>query len=171
MGQCTIQLEIAHGPWAGAMAGWPHDMGAVARHVWEILQKKHTLDVDVSVEISLIDDRAMQALNRQHRKKNKPTNVLSFPMYDSPEAIGEAVEPPPLMLGDIALAYETLERQAREQKKTFYAHTAHMLVHGMLHLSGYDHEDEAEADAMEAFETEILAAIAIANPYDEVEEV
>ncbi|MBI1275121.1 rRNA maturation RNase YbeY [bacterium] len=168
MAHCTTQLEIAHGAWAGAMAGWPRDIGAVVKEAWEALEKKHKLKVDVEVSVALIADRAMQALNRQHRKKNKPTNVLSFPMYEGIDAIKEAVEPPPLMLGDISMAYETLVKEADEQGKSLYAHTAHMLVHGVLHLAGYDHEDDADAEAMEAFETEILSTLSIDNPYEAV---
>ena len=112
-------------------------------------------------EISLLltDDAAQQALNNQWRQKNSPTNVLSFPAL-------EPFVPVSGFIGDISLARETLEREATEMEKSFSDHFSHLLVHGMLHCLGYDHENDADALVMETLETEILHHLGIADPYD-----
>ena len=106
----------------------------------------------------LSDDSAVRALNRDHRGKDAPTNVLSFP----PALVPPAGARP---LGDVILAYETVRREALEQGKAAADHLRHLVVHGVLHLSGYDHETEAEAEEMEQLEREILAGLGIADPY------
>jgi probable rRNA maturation factor len=107
-----------------------------------------------SLTIALSDDRRVQALNKRDRKKDKPTNVLSYPS-------GEKT-----FLGDIVLARQTVWREAREQKKTPADHVAHLVVHGTLHLLGYDHEtSDADAERMEALERRILKKLGIADPY------
>jgi probable rRNA maturation factor len=107
--------------------------------------------------IVLTDDSAMRALNRIWRGVDKATNVLSFPTK-------RAAEGPPL-LGDIVLAYDTIAREARRQRKPFAHHVAHLAVHGFLHLLGYDHEQHADAEAMEQAERDILRRLAIPDPY------
>jgi probable rRNA maturation factor len=113
------------------------------------------------VEISMLftDDAGVRELNRQWRGQDKATNVLSFP---APEASGV---PGPRLLGDVALAYETMEREADAEGKRFEDHLAHLVVHGTLHLLGYDHELEAQAEIMEALEVKALATLGIADPY------
>ncbi len=113
-------------------------------------------------ELSLVltDDASIRKINAEWRNKDKATNVLSFPAFDI--AAGDAPGP---MLGDIIIAYETVEREAGEEQKSFSQHLHHMIVHGLLHLLGYDHEDEEEAEEMEALEREILHALAIPDPY------
>ena len=113
------------------------------------------------VEISLLltDDAAIRQLNRQWRGQDKPTNVLSFPAPESPGVPGRR------LLGDVALAYETVLREAEAEGKRFEDHFAHLLVHGALHLLGYDHELEAQAEIMEALEVKALATLGIADPY------
>jgi probable rRNA maturation factor len=119
------------------------------------------------VEVSLLfcDDARIQELNRNFRGQDKPTNVLSFPSPDSHETAH--------FIGDIAVAYETVAREAQEQGKTLKQHCRHMIVHGFLHLLGYDHEEEAEAEAMEAMEIHILRRLGVDNPYrdDEHKEI
>jgi probable rRNA maturation factor len=114
-------------------------------------------------ELSLLlaDDSAIRALNRDWRGKDQPTNVLSF-AAGAPAAKGA-----PLLLGDVALAYETVAREATEQGKTLVDHMRHLLVHGILHLLGHDHEDEDEAERRESLERSILAGLGIADPYRE----
>jgi probable rRNA maturation factor len=109
--------------------------------------------------VMLTDDAHIQVLNRDWRAKDKPTNVLSFPAPEQPGVAG------PRHLGDIALAYETLVRESEEESKELAHHFAHLIVHGVLHLLGYDHEVEAEADIMEALEVKALATLGIADPY------
>jgi probable rRNA maturation factor len=109
-----------------------------------------------SVSLLLGDDAAIAELNQQFRNKAGPTNVLSFP-----PALGAE----PGFLGDIALAAETIVEQAQFQGKRFEHHAAHLVVHGFLHLIGYDHEKPADAEVMEAREREILTSLGIEDPY------
>lgn len=104
------------------------------------------------ISVVLADDTMIRTLNRDWRKIDKPTNVLSFP--------GKAP-----LLGDIVIAYETLAREAREETKPFRHHLAHLAVHGFLHLLGYDHQTDSDADAMEALEREILSGLRVPDPY------
>lgn len=111
-------------------------------------------------------DAEVHTLNREWRERDKPTNVLSFPMLEREELEHLAPDGPPVMLGDIALAHETCAREAAEKGVTLVAHATHLIVHGLLHLAGHDHVDSDEqAEAMEALETRILAKLGIADPY------
>ncbi|TPE63989.1 rRNA maturation RNase YbeY [Sandaracinobacter neustonicus] len=125
-------------------------------------------DALVEVSVRLTDDAEMQRLNRDYRGKDKPTNVLSFPMHAPDDlerwlAAGET----DLLLGDLALGAETVTREADEKGISVDAHMLHLMVHGTLHLLGHDHLDDETAEAMEALETRILAGLGIANPYAE----
>lgn len=113
-------------------------------------------------ELSVVftDDAAIQALNAEWRGKDKPTNVLSFPAF--PPVRGGLLPP---MLGDIVLAAETVAREAAEEKKPVENHVSHLVIHGLLHLLGYDHETDDEAEEMEAVERAALARLAIPDPY------
>jgi probable rRNA maturation factor len=108
----------------------------------------------------------IEADSRQWREKDKPTNVLSFPMLDRDELLDLAREGVPELLGDISLAHETCAREAGEKGVPLEAHAAHLVVHGMLHLAGLDHEISPEdATAMEALEIKALALMGLADPY------
>jgi probable rRNA maturation factor len=111
--------------------------------------------------VLLAEDRTVRDLNRRYRGFDKPTNVLSFPATDEVPRPAQA----PLMLGDVVLALETVRREAAAQGKPAADHLAHLVVHGTLHLLGYDHERAAEARRMEALETRLLAGLGIADPY------
>jgi probable rRNA maturation factor len=113
-----------------------------------------------SVAVALIDDRAMRKLNRTYRGRDKPTNVLSFPAGEPGEAMGG-----PRALGDVAIALGTVKREAKAQGKTVRDHLMHLMVHAVLHLLGYDHEADPDAEEMEALERKALARLGIADPY------
>lgn len=122
-------------------------------------------------EISLLacDDARISDLNRDFREKPTPTNVLSWPSDERAAEVagGDPLPPEDPELGDIAIAYDTCAREADDQGKEFGAHVSHLLVHGVLHLLGYDHIDDKDAALMEGLEVEILGKMNISNPYEE----
>ncbi|MHC2338619.1 rRNA maturation RNase YbeY [Bradyrhizobium sp. USDA 4454] len=123
-------------------------------------------DADVAgaeLAVMLTDDSGIRTLNANWRSIDKPTNVLSFPALQ-PEGPGRP-DDAPRMLGDIAIAYETTRREADEEQKPFDHHLSHLAVHGFLHLIGYDHENDDDAEEMEALEREILSSLGIPDPY------
>ena len=149
--------------------GWPNGE-------WEILAEraqKATGEVEhalanprLTASLLFTSDDEVHDLNREWRGKDKPTNVLSFPMLEREELLGLAPDGPPEMLGDLALAYGTCEREAAEKGIALADHAAHLIVHGLLHLAGHDHVDSDEqAEAMEKLEIEALAKMGIADPY------
>lgn len=114
----------------------------------------------------LTSDEEIRSLNRDWRDKDRPTNVLSFPMLERDEICALPSSGAPVMLGDIVLAHETCAREAAEKDIPLRDHAAHLLVHGLLHLAGYDHETSPEeAEKMEQLEIKVLALMGIANPY------
>lgn len=120
--------------------------------------------------IAIVGDDESQTLNRDYRDKDRPTNVLSFPGTDA-EDLAAAAEVaraggPPLMLGDIIICAPVLVREAKEQNKTPSDHLKHMIIHGVLHVLGYDHIDDADAEEMEAIERALLAGLGVADPYE-----
>lgn len=123
--------------------------------------------VTLEISIKLTGNDEVQSLNAAYRSKDKPTNVLSFPMVQ-PDMLGALAnsDDGEVLLGDIVLALGVCQSEAEEKRISVEDHATHLIVHGMLHLLGYDHETgEAEADAMEAMERSALAALGIANPY------
>ena len=123
--------------------------------------KAALVDDDVSISVLFTSDAEISGINKQWRGKARPTNVLSFPVsVETPVPKGE-----PRPLGDIVMAYGTILKEATEQKKPVANHVSHLIVHGLLHLLGYDHEIDAEAEIMEAREVEILKKLGIEDPY------
>ncbi len=118
------------------------------------------------ISVRLTDDAEVQALNRDYRQKDKPTNVLSFPMIapDLLETIANT-DDGEVLVGDIVLARETCVREAADKGISVADHATHLIVHGTLHLLGYDHIDGREAEAMEAIERDVLASLGLADPY------
>ena len=136
--------DIAHQAIAAALAAAEKDAG------------------DCEVALLFTDDASIADINGEWRGKTMPTNVLSFPAPDGmPVPEGE-----PRPLGDIALSFGVITREAAEQGKTLRDHTVHLIVHGTLHLIGYDHESDGEAEEMEQLETAILKGLGISNPYE-----
>ncbi|MDX1975525.1 MAG: rRNA maturation RNase YbeY [Rickettsiales bacterium] len=134
---------------------WKSRLSPYCKYVTEICNtvlRERRVSGPVALSIILTDDKSMAELNHSYRGKNRPTNVLSFP--------GDGEH-----LGDIFLAYETIGAEAKAQKKLVADHTTHLLVHGILHLLGFDHERDDEADKMEAEEIKILKKLCINNPY------
>ena len=119
----------------------------------------------VEISVRLTDDEEVRALNAQWRGKDKPTNVLSFPLAEVDE-LGAPADGPELMLGDIVLARGVCAAEAVEKKLTIEDHAAHLLVHGTLHLLGYDHHDDASAADMEGREVRALARLGLGDPYE-----
>lgn len=117
----------------------------------------------VEVSVVLADDATVRTLNRDHRGKDKPTNVLSFPIGGEDGPAGGTAAP--VMLGDVILACETVTAEAAAQGKSVADHLRHLVVHGVLHLAGHDHEDDAAAERMERLETRILADLGVGDPY------
>lgn len=126
------------------------------------LQSDELNQAEVSVYI--VDEAESQELNAQYRGKDKPTNVLSFPA-DIPDEVGVP------LLGDLVICAPVVEREALEQGKTLEAHWAHMLVHGTLHLLGYDHIEDDEAEVMEALETRLITQLNFPAPYTDYIEI
>jgi probable rRNA maturation factor len=152
----TVELDIsltAPG-WDAAVA----DFSALAERAVLAALDHAGASGDLEVSLLLTDDAEQRGLNRDHRGKDGSTNVLSFPAGFVPPA-------GPRPLGDISLALETVIREAEDQDKSVADHVSHLLVHGVLHLLGYDHLDDTEAEEMEALEREILAGLGIADPY------
>ena len=120
----------------------------------------------VEISVRLTGDEEVRALNSEWRGKDKPTNVLSFPMTEADELAHSDGEGPELMLGDIVLARGVCEREAAEKAVPVETHATHLLVHGTLHLLGYDHLDDEEAADMESREVRALARLGISDPYE-----
>ena len=155
-------------------APWPdHDWGTLAARAARaaIDRTPHgellTIPATVEISVRLTSDDEVQTLNRQYRHQDKPTNVLSFPMVqpDLLDTVTQNSDDGEVLLGDIVLAHGVCAREAAERGVTLDQHAAHLIVHGTLHLLGYDHGDDLEAGVMEAIETRALGQLGIADPY------
>jgi|GEM_PF-398664 len=139
-----------------------HMIDAVGAAVFSVLSPARSHGTLPTAGIKIASDADVQALNRDFRDIDKPTNVLSFPTDDEDGALDEEGQ---FYLGDIILAVGTLIKEAENEDKPIAHHFAHLAVHGLLHLMGFDHKTEAEAEIMEALEIKILAHLNINNPY------
>ena len=161
-----VETHEAH-PWPDAL-DWEARGGEAAAAALALTPYAALVDAAPMVEIAirLTDDAEVHALNRDFRGKDKPTNVLSFPQVqpDLLETLANS-DDGEILLGDIVLARETCAREAAEKGISLADHATHLIVHGTLHLVGYDHMDDVAAAAMEALEVKALASLGIANPY------
>ncbi len=151
----TVEISRAGGEWDAAAEE------IVLRMAQAAFEQERKFPA-AELSVLLADDTFVQSLNRKFRGKDKPTNVLSFPHAPSP---ADALHNEPSSLGDIALAYETVKAEAKHQGKSFDDHLAHLVVHGVLHLLGYDHVDEKDAEQMEMRERDLLKLFGIKDPY------
>lgn len=157
---CVLQIHDQR--WQEALPHLEEDVARIARLTWEVvcLDKKSPVEASCGeICVVLSSDEEVQTLNRTFRNIDKPTNVLSFPADDADEGSGD------LVLGDIVLAFDTVVREAEEQKKNMASHFSHLLAHGILHLLGYDHQSEGDAGQMEDLERKILGQKGISDPY------
>lgn len=147
--------------------GWESmDIAGCADCATAAVARRLSLPADCEVTLLACDDTRIAALNADFRGKPRPTNVLSWPAQElSPPELPMPDPDGSIHLGDIALAYETCAREAEGQGKSLADHTTHLILHGLLHLLGYDHETDADAARMEALEVEILGKLGISDPY------
>jgi probable rRNA maturation factor len=153
----AIDILVESARWSGRRGVQPLLRRAIAGASTALPAKAARSTSGAELAIVLTNDSAIRELNRAWRGKDEPTNVLAFPT--DPQA------GPHRLLGDIVIAYETLAREARAERKRFDHHLAHLTVHGFLHLCGYDHESDRQAATMERLETAILARLGVPNPY------
>ena len=157
----AVTVMVDHQGWLKLTADPARLLRRAARAAVKVARRPRAVNGGgtVALSVALLSDRGVRRLNRDFRGKDKPTNVLSFPA-DSLAQSGRRLE-----LGDIALALGVVRREAREQSKAAADHLAHLMVHGVLHLLGYDHETDEDAARMERLERKALAALGIADPY------
>jgi probable rRNA maturation factor len=162
----TLDLDMRDARWQ-ALEG---DLRQQAAFIWARLDPKAAMP-EAEACLVLADDGELAQMNESFRHKAGPTNVLSFPALDFAAPVQSAQDLsglPFALLGDIVMSYDRLQAEAQAQGKTERAHALHLLTHGLLHLLGYDHENEADANLMEGLESELLLAAGLANPYDEL---
>jgi probable rRNA maturation factor len=151
-----VEVAVPCGAWLEACP----DAAAIAAAATRLALATGAAACRCVVDVTLTDDAEQRQLNRIYRGEDAPTNVLAFPQAET--------APPadaPVLLGDVVLAFETVRREAAEQRKPFADHLSHLVVHGVLHLLGFDHKTAADAAAMEAREIKILAGLGVPDPY------
>lgn len=165
----TYDLDIAESRWETIFSDFSFILNPVVAAISETLQpdfgKAH-----LHLEILLTNDATIQELNKEWRGKDKPTNVLSFPLHPAlikmvPEERKLLLQQRPLWLGDVVVALETLEHEAQTEGKAIKDHFCHLVIHSILHLLGYDHENDQEAQEMEQLEVIGLQKLGISSPY------
>lgn len=156
-----LAIECLEPGWSEAWPAWPSAVETAARAALAALPP---LSRPAILSLVLTNDAHIRELNCNFRGKDKATNVLSFPLDDAADAEAQGR---PEQLGDVILALETIRDESALQNKSLENHSAHLIVHGILHIFGYDHGAPAEAEAMEALEREILVQLGIPDPYGE----
>ncbi len=157
-GTPRVEVTISHSGWRDSLPEAAECAVAATAAAWRAAGE--TPGARAEISLLLTDDAAVQTLNARHRAQDKPTNVLSFPLEEHPVSSSE-----PWLVGDVVLACETVNREARAQGKPMADHFRHLVVHGILHLLGYDHETDEDAAVMEKLEVEALASLGVADPY------
>ncbi|MBA4249321.1 MAG: rRNA maturation RNase YbeY [Candidatus Puniceispirillum sp.] len=141
-----------------------HLIEPIAQHVIKELKISSSL----FIELHLVNDESIQVLNYTYRQKDKATNVLSFPAFDGNLNLSTLHQNITIGLGDIFLSFETIQKEKEDKKISFENHCYHLFLHGLLHLLGFDHQTDEEANIMETMEIKILSQFNIANPYEKV---
>lgn len=162
-----VAVDNVNGQWPGAMP-WATVVEHAVSAAVKVTPYRDLVHGEMPVEISvrLTGDAEVRELNRDYRGKDQATNVLSFAMLDPAKLAGATSAPgPELLLGDIVLAWETCAQEAQGKAIDVAAHASHLVVHGTLHLLGYDHAGDAEADVMEGLERQAMAALGLRDPY------
>ncbi len=158
----SLEIVVEQGDWPA-----PERLELLVHNVASALAREpevaRRLGEAAAACVAFSNDRDVQELNKRYRSKDKPTNVLSFPAPPLPPGMADAGEP--RHLGDIVLAAETVAAEARDLGISLADHVQHLVMHGVLHLLGHDHETDTEAEAMEALETRLLATLGVADPY------
>lgn len=167
-----IHIDKASAKWKRAFPLMQRKIEAAAAAAFKAAKKPAAFQRrSFEINIILTDDANVKTLNRNYRGKDKPTNVLSFPQINLQKFQRSALAVFParsaVPLGDVVLAFQTIQRECREQKKTLENHIIHLIVHGTLHLLGYDHMKPRDAKAMEKLECDILDALGYPDPYHE----
>lgn len=162
-----VEITLQEQRWLKAIPDYEEVASALALCTFEHALEAN-LKAPLELSIVLANDEFIQELNHTHRNKDQPTNVLAFPNLENVKIslATQATMQTPLSLGDVVLALETLENEARQQNKLLVHHFSHLLIHGILHLLGFDHQTPTQADEMEALEIEILRTLDIKNPYN-----
>jgi len=158
----TISVDVPAAGWRRAIPGIDATVREVATAALRAGAGDFAAPEGIELSVVLADDAVVRALNRDYRGRDAPTNVLAFPQSDAP---GELSPEGPVLLGDVVLALETVRREAVAQGKSAIDHASHLVVHGILHLLGFDHHVDADAADMERREIAILAGLGIADPY------
>lgn len=164
-----IAVAVAADGWRAEFASSPTLESIVVETTRAALAKAGP-SYSVEISVRLVDDDEIRNLNRTYRDRDSATNVLSFALAGDDAELAPAAPPEgaPKLLGDIVVAYETCASEAAEQKKSLADHLRHMVVHGVLHLLGYDHQTDGDATHMEALEREILSRLGVPDPYARV---
>jgi probable rRNA maturation factor len=156
----NLNIELLHKPWQKHLKTLP-----ARKLVSETLSSLKLTKPRPEINLVLANDKLLRQLNRRFRKKNKPTNVLSFAAHTPKDLKKLGKMQDDLYLGDIVISFERVLKEAKDQEKTFKNHAAHLIIHGLLHLCGYDHEESLPAKKMETLEKRILARFNIPDPY------
>lgn len=162
--RADVSLQVADPRWRDGLADVEALVTRAAAAAMAVADPEPE-DRPFEISILLSDDAAVRTLNRDYRDLDKPTNVLSFPARDDDRETDVFAEHDTVLLGDIVVAFETTMREAEAEGKGAGDHLAHLVVHGVLHLLGLDHEDDAEAEEMERLEVRALGGLGIPDPY------